>query len=118
MATIHMSETDAARDFAGLIARVRAGDEILIENGAYPPVSLRSGFPAPRTISESIEIARRLEQETGEAAVLDPDFVDDVAEIVEGRRRIGFMKGRGSVGPGFFDPLPEDELRLWNGEGE
>jgi antitoxin (DNA-binding transcriptional repressor) of toxin-antitoxin stability system len=33
-------------------------------------------------------------------------------------RRIGFMKGEGSVGPEFFDPLPEDELRLWNGEGE
>jgi antitoxin (DNA-binding transcriptional repressor) of toxin-antitoxin stability system len=33
-------------------------------------------------------------------------------------RRIGFLKGRGSVGPEFFDPLPEDELRLWNGEGE
>jgi prevent-host-death family protein len=32
-------------------------------------------------------------------------------------RRIGFMKGEGSVGPEFFDPLPEDELRLWNGEG-
>ena len=34
------------------------------------------------------------------------------------RRRIGFMKGEGNVGPEFFDPLPEDELRLWNGEGE
>jgi antitoxin (DNA-binding transcriptional repressor) of toxin-antitoxin stability system len=33
-------------------------------------------------------------------------------------RRIGFLKGRGNVGPEFFDPLPEDELRLWNGEGE
>ena len=33
-------------------------------------------------------------------------------------RRVGFMEGRGDVGPEFFDPLPEDELRLWNGEGE
>lgn len=33
-------------------------------------------------------------------------------------RRIGFLKGKGSVGPEFFDPLPEDELRLWNGEEE
>ena len=33
-------------------------------------------------------------------------------------RRIGFMKGEGSIGPEFFDPLPEDELRLWNGEGD
>ncbi len=33
-------------------------------------------------------------------------------------RRIGFMKGQGNAGPEFFDPLPEEELRLWNGEGE
>jgi antitoxin (DNA-binding transcriptional repressor) of toxin-antitoxin stability system len=33
-------------------------------------------------------------------------------------RRIGFMEGLGNVGPEFFDPLPEDELRLWNGESE
>ena len=33
-------------------------------------------------------------------------------------RRIGFLKGRGNVGPEFFDPLPDDEMRLWNGEGE
>jgi prevent-host-death family protein len=33
-------------------------------------------------------------------------------------RRIGFLAGQGDVGPEFFDPLPEDELRLWNGEGE
>ena len=32
--------------------------------------------------------------------------------------RIGFLEGQGSIGPEFFDPLPEDELRLWNGEGD
>ncbi len=35
--------------------------------------------------------------------------------------RIGWLKGRiPDVGPGspFFDPLPEEELRLWNGEGD
>jgi prevent-host-death family protein len=34
------------------------------------------------------------------------------------KRRIGLLKGQGGIGPEFFDPLPEDELRLWNGEGE
>jgi antitoxin (DNA-binding transcriptional repressor) of toxin-antitoxin stability system len=36
MAVIHISEAEAARDFAGLLARVRAGAEIVIENGAQP----------------------------------------------------------------------------------
>jgi antitoxin (DNA-binding transcriptional repressor) of toxin-antitoxin stability system len=31
-------------------------------------------------------------------------------------RRIGFLEGQGDVGPEFFEPLPEDELRQWNGE--
>jgi hypothetical protein len=32
------------------------------------------------------------------------------------RRPSGLFKG--TLGPGFFEPLPEEELRLWNGEGE
>jgi antitoxin (DNA-binding transcriptional repressor) of toxin-antitoxin stability system len=39
-------------------------------------------------------------------------------EPVRANRRLGFMEGLGAVGPEFFEPLPEDELRLWNGEGE
>jgi antitoxin (DNA-binding transcriptional repressor) of toxin-antitoxin stability system len=39
-------------------------------------------------------------------------------EPVRGSRRIGFLEGLGDVGPEFFEPLPEDELRLWNGEDE
>ena len=32
--------------------------------------------------------------------------------------RIGFAKHWPEPGPEFFEPLPEDELRLWNGEGD
>jgi len=34
------------------------------------------------------------------------------------RRNLGIFKGVFTVGPEFFEPLPEDELRLWNGEGD
>jgi hypothetical protein len=86
MATTHISEAKAARDLPGLLAKVREGAEIIIESGTLPPAILRSGFPAPRTISECIELARKHEQETGEAPVLDPDFALDVAEIIRNRR--------------------------------
>ena len=33
MATVHVTEAEAARDFGGVLARVRAGDEVLIESG-------------------------------------------------------------------------------------
>ena len=39
-------------------------------------------------------------------------------EPVGTNRRLGFLEGKIDVGPEFFDPLPDDELRLWNGEGE
>ena len=39
-------------------------------------------------------------------------------EPVRVNRRLGFLKGKIEVGPEFFEPLPDDELRLWNGEGE
>jgi prevent-host-death family protein len=34
------------------------------------------------------------------------------------RRKLGIFKGVFTVADDFDDPLPEDELRLWNGEGK
>lgn len=86
MATIHISEADAARDFAGLMARVRAGAEIVIESDTYPAAVLRAAEPLRRSISECIALAKKHEEETGESPVLDPDFATDVEEIVNSRK--------------------------------
>jgi prevent-host-death family protein len=32
------------------------------------------------------------------------------------KRVFGALKGKIALGPEFFDPLPENELALWNGE--
>ncbi len=41
------------------------------------------------------------------------------AEPVKKAGRVpGIFKGAFELGPGFFEPLPEEELRLWNGEGD
>ena len=42
MATIHISEAEAASDFAGLMARVRAGEEIVIESDNRPVAVIRA----------------------------------------------------------------------------
>lgn len=86
MATIHISEDDAARDFAALLARVRAGAEVVIESDTHPAAVLRAADPPRRSISESIALARKHEEQTGEAPVLDPDFAADVEEIVRNRK--------------------------------
>ena len=64
MATIHISEADAAGDFAGLMARVRAGVEVVIEKESSPAVVLRVAVE-PR---------------------VDPEFAADLEEIIRNRR--------------------------------
>ena len=34
-----------------------------------------------------------------------------------GRRTFGGYRGEITIHPGFFDPLPDDELALWEGRG-
>jgi prevent-host-death family protein len=37
---------------------------------------------------------------------------------VKKRRVAGQLKGKIAFDESFFDPLPDDELALWNGEGD
>jgi prevent-host-death family protein len=86
MAVIHISEADAARDFSELLARVRAGAEIVIESSSRPSAVLRAIEPPRRSISECIALAAKHEEETGESPVLDPEFAADVEEVIRDRR--------------------------------
>ena len=86
MATIHISEADAVRDFAGLLAHVRLGVEIVIESGAYPPAILRMAAPPRRSISESIALAEARTKELGYKPVMDADFAADLEEIIRNRK--------------------------------
>jgi antitoxin (DNA-binding transcriptional repressor) of toxin-antitoxin stability system len=87
MAKIHMSEAEAARDFAAVMARVRAGAEVVIEDGTLPVAVIHTPTdPLRRSISECIALAKKHEEETGKAPVLDSDFASDVEEIVRNRK--------------------------------
>ncbi len=81
MATIHISEAEAARDFAELLARVRAGAEVVIENGSYPVAVLRTPAPPRRSIEECIALLPEDSQ-----ATIDEDFPRDVEEAVAAHR--------------------------------
>jgi len=83
---IHISEAEAASDLAALMARVRACAKVIIENGARPVVVLHAAEPVRRSISECIVLAKGHEEETGKAPVLDPDFAEDVEEILSHRK--------------------------------
>jgi antitoxin (DNA-binding transcriptional repressor) of toxin-antitoxin stability system len=86
MATLHISEAEAASDFPGLMARVREGAEVIIESGEKPVAILRPAELPHRTISESIAIIDSISRERGYEAVMDPDFAADVEERIRNRK--------------------------------
>jgi antitoxin (DNA-binding transcriptional repressor) of toxin-antitoxin stability system len=64
---IHIWQAEAANDFASLLARVRAGAQVAIENGKRPVVVLHAADPRRRSISECIAPAKAHEEESGKA---------------------------------------------------
>ncbi len=87
MATIHISQTEAERDFSGLMARVRAGEEVVIEFNASPiaiitPTRLEHGRP----IADCLERSQQLAKHDRDSAIADADFAADMEAIVCARR--------------------------------
>lgn len=66
------------------------------------------------------QLSKLLEQvERGEEVIIARGKTP-VARLVRYRpeppkRGFGSMKGRATIGPEFWEPLPEEELKLWEG---
>ena len=54
---IRVSEAEAANDFPSLLARVRAGAEVVIERDAEAVAVIRPAAPPVRLLSESLRLA-------------------------------------------------------------
>ena len=78
---IHISEAEAASNFADVLARVRAGAEVVIESGKLPVAVIHAPAPPRRTISECIAL---LPEDS--TAVMDADFAKDVESAIESHR--------------------------------
>ena len=79
MAIVHISRSEAASDFDGLIARAANGDEIHIESNARVVARLLpADAPRPRLLSESLKILK----ERGATVTLDGEFGRDLEEII------------------------------------
>ncbi len=78
---IHISEAEAAGDFAGLLARVRAGAGVVIESGKFPVAVIHAPVPPRRSISECIAL---LPEDS--TAIMDADFAKDVEAAIESHR--------------------------------
>ena len=78
---IRIPEGEATADFASVLARVRAGAEVVIEHGAEPVAVVRAAQPRRRTISECIAL---LPEDS--TATIDPDFAKDVEAAILSHR--------------------------------
>jgi prevent-host-death family protein len=76
---IHMTEAEAAGDFASVLSRVREGAEVVIEKDARPVAVVKPAEPVLRLLSESLRLIR----ERGSTATLDGGFAKDVEAAVE-----------------------------------
>jgi prevent-host-death family protein len=80
---IHISEAEAANDFASLMARVRSGTEVVIEDNSRPIAVVRPlAEPSVRLLSESLRLAR----EHGSTVTLDGEFGRDLEEVIDSHR--------------------------------
>lgn len=75
---IHISDKEAASDFASVLDRVRTGTEIVIERDAQPVAVVRPAEPSARLLSESLRLAK----EHGSTATLDSEFATDLEAAV------------------------------------
>lgn len=78
--TVHEAKTHLSK----LLARVAAGEEVVIAKGREPVAKLTS--------------IKNTQKQT--------------------RRVAGRLKGLIAIDERFFEPLPDDELASWNGDGD
>lgn len=88
MATLHMSEAELARDVHDVLAKVRQGVEVVIEQDHRPIAVLKASEPARpgRKLSECIAMAEAYEAKLGYAPIPDEEFAKDVLAGIDARR--------------------------------
>jgi len=79
MATIHIPETEAARNFAAVMAHVRAGADVAIEDHGETVALVSRPMKRPGLLLS--EIIARLEAR-GSTATVDEEFARDVEAAI------------------------------------
>jgi len=84
---IHISDAEAASDFAAILDRVSAGAEVIIERNSRPVAVVRRAEPSRgRMLSESIALAEAHAKELGYEPTMDAEFAADLREIINSRK--------------------------------
>ncbi len=81
--TVHMTEAEVARDLHNVLAKVRQGVEVVIEQDSLPVAVIKAPVVKGRKISDVIAAM----EASGAHAVLDEDFAGDVEEGIRASRQ-------------------------------
>jgi len=82
MLALHITETELARDLAGVMEKVRQGAEVVVEQGYRTVAVIRPVKGPGRSIDKCIAMAKA----HGSGATVDEDFAKDLEEVIAGRQ--------------------------------
>jgi antitoxin (DNA-binding transcriptional repressor) of toxin-antitoxin stability system len=86
MATVRITEAELARDLHDVLAKVRDGAEVIVEQDHRPVAVIKTPQGPGRKISECIALAKAYEAKLGYAPAPDADFGKDVQAAIEAHR--------------------------------
>ena len=79
--TVRITEAELARDTYAVLAKVREGVEVIVEQDHRPVAIIKTPQRAGRLLSEAIALA----EARGSSATLDEGFMKDVEEGIANR---------------------------------
>jgi hypothetical protein len=82
MAVLHMTEAEVVKDIAAVLAQVRQGVEVVVEQDHRAVAVIKQPVPAGRMISEVIADLKA----RGSSAAMDEDFARDIEEGIRAHR--------------------------------
>jgi antitoxin (DNA-binding transcriptional repressor) of toxin-antitoxin stability system len=86
MATLRITEAELARDLHAILAKVREGAEVIVEQDYRPVAMIRPPEGPGRKMSECIALAKAHEERLGYPPVPDADFAKDVEAGIASHR--------------------------------
>jgi antitoxin (DNA-binding transcriptional repressor) of toxin-antitoxin stability system len=81
--TLRITEAELARDISGVLAKVREGAEVIVEQDHRPVAVIKTPQGPGRKLSECIALAKAYEARLGYAPVPDADFAADVQAAID-----------------------------------
>jgi antitoxin (DNA-binding transcriptional repressor) of toxin-antitoxin stability system len=83
MAVVHMTEAEVVKDIAAVLAQVRQGVEVVIEQDHRAVAVIKPSQAVGRMISEVIADLKA----RGSNAAMDEDFAHDIEEGIKAQRQ-------------------------------